>query len=114
MTDYWEECIRIALGEADITASDEQVGILVSAVEGGYENYGMAHGYDCIPNPVEYQAQRELRELKQRIKKKEDWIASTDPCRKCTTTGTVRDCWGRPTDCPDCNGEGRTKRFSWR
>ena len=49
--DYWTECISTALDEAGIVATKEQIEIIVGAVEGGHENYGMAHGYDCIPNP---------------------------------------------------------------
>lgn len=60
--DYWTECISTALDEAGIVATKEQIEIIVGAVEGGHENYGMAHGYDCIPSPLA----TELNEQKKR------------------------------------------------
>jgi hypothetical protein len=105
--DYWRECIEIALDECGLNATDEQVTYLVDAVKGGHENYGMAHGYDCVPEPSETQAKRELAEMKRQARQREEWKLSTKPCRACTTTGSVRDVWGRDMTCPDCNGKGR-------
>jgi hypothetical protein len=39
------------MSEAGIQATDEQKKIVVEWVEGAHDNYGMAHGHDCIPNP---------------------------------------------------------------
>jgi hypothetical protein len=50
--DYWTECISEALEDAGIVATEEQIETIVSWVEGAHENYGMAHGYDAIPNPM--------------------------------------------------------------
>lgn len=107
--DYWKECISEALDDAGIKATDEQIENIAGWVEGAHENYGMAHGYDAIPNPAESQAQDELRRMKREKEQHENWVLSTKPCRSCTTTGNVRDGWGRDTTCPDCNGEGRTR-----
>ena len=104
---YWQECVSTAIEEAGIVATDEQIALVAEAIEGGFENYDMAHGYDVIGVPVELQAQRELRELKQKIEAHEQWERSTEPCKRCTTTGTVLDGWGRDMTCPDCNGKGR-------
>lgn len=49
---YWEECIAEAMEDAGITATDEQVKTVADWVDGAHENYGMAHGHDCIPNPL--------------------------------------------------------------
>jgi type IV secretory pathway VirB4 component len=65
---YWEECVSRAFDEAGIIANDEQLGIVVSAVEGGHENYGMAFGHDCIPNPRD----TDIRELKKSIEQLKD------------------------------------------
>lgn len=42
---YWRECVEVALEEAGIKASEEQIQIITDTVEGGFENYGMAHGH---------------------------------------------------------------------
>ena len=66
---YWEECVSCALDDAGIKASAEQIALIAGAVESSHENYGMAHGYDCIPNPAETQrkdeSERHAREMKQ-------------------------------------------------
>lgn len=51
--DYWKECIETAFDEAGITATEEQKKSVIETVEGAHENYGMAFGHDCIPNPLE-------------------------------------------------------------
>lgn len=104
---YWKECISIAADECGLALTDEQLDYLAGSVEGGFENYDMAFGNDCIPNPVESRAQEELRILKREKQKQEEWEYSTKPCRSCITTGTVKDGWGRDVTCPDCYGKGR-------
>lgn len=105
--DYWEECVRVGLEEAGIKATDEQVQILVGSVEGGHENYGMAHGHDCILNPVDTEATRTLARMKREKDQHDNWVSSTKPCRSCTTTGLVLDGWGRDQTCGYCGGQGR-------
>lgn len=58
--DYWTECISEAMEDAGIAATKEQIDTVVTWVEGAHENYGMAFGHDCIPNPLE----SDLKELK--------------------------------------------------
>ena len=42
--DYWEECIREAFEDSEITASKEQIENVIGWVEGAHENCGMATG----------------------------------------------------------------------
>ena len=58
--DYWDECVRCALEEAGVIATEEQIVLVAEAVKGGHENYGLAMGHECIPNPL----QREVEGLK--------------------------------------------------
>jgi hypothetical protein len=105
--DYWKECILYALDEAGITATDEQVETIAGCVEDAHDNYGMAHGYDSIPCPVESQAKRELEAMKREKEKYEQWVLSTNPCKYCITSGWRKDGWGRDMTCDWCNGKGR-------
>lgn len=66
--DYWEECISIAADECGLTLTKEQLACLAESVEGGHENYGMAFGYDSIPNPLN----AEVESLKKRIRELEE------------------------------------------
>ena len=58
--DYWKECISEAFCDVGIKATDEQIENVVGWVEGAHENYGMATGQECIPNPM----QSEVEQLK--------------------------------------------------
>jgi hypothetical protein len=61
---YWEDCILDAFEDAGITATKEQIDTVKGWVEGCHENYGMAHGHDCIPNPMISEVEKLNRELK--------------------------------------------------
>ena len=99
---YWQECISQAFDDAGISASPEQMESVVMAVEGGHENYGMAHGHDSIPDPI----RQENEELKKRLKKEQDKTV----CRECngygsiTSLGPVHSSTGQ---CWKCRGEGK-------
>lgn len=66
--DYWNECVAEAFEDAGIKATKEQIDTVASWVEGARDNYGMAHGHDAIPNPME----SEINELNRRIRQLED------------------------------------------
>jgi len=66
--DYWKECISEAFDDAGIVATEDQIETVASWVDGAHENYGMATGSDCIPNPMT----SEVEELKARIRKMEE------------------------------------------
>lgn len=72
--DYWRECIDIAFDEAGIEATDEQREEVAGAVEGGHENYSMAHGYDVQRSPVETEKDRVIARLKAEIARLEQDI----------------------------------------
>lgn len=60
---YWEECIKEAFDDAKITATPDQIDTVAGWVESGYENYGMAHGYDVIQPTTETEAERLKKEI---------------------------------------------------
>jgi hypothetical protein len=99
--DYWKECISEALEDAGIKASDEQIDTVTSWVEGAHENYGMAHGHDCIPNPMV----TENEDLKKKLKREQEKTI----CEECNGKGTTISyggtfqCYSR---CYVCRGEG--------
>ena len=63
MSDYWEDCVSEALEDAKLVATKEQIDTLASWVESAHEHFGMAHGYDAIPNPMESEVARLKREI---------------------------------------------------
>lgn len=72
--DYWHECIAEAFDDAGITATDKQIATVAGWVEGAHENYGMAHGHDAIPNPLESEI-RKRDDMIARVEKERDQIA---------------------------------------
>lgn len=50
--DYWKECISEAFCDAGISATNEQIEMVVGFVEGAHDNYGTYTGSEHIPNPM--------------------------------------------------------------
>jgi len=64
---YWKACIEESFCDAGITATEEQINLVIDWVEGAHENIGMATGAECIPNPME----SEVNEYKRKLEKLE-------------------------------------------
>ena len=101
---YWKECISISAEEGGIVLTDAQIEWLAEGVKGGFENYSMAHGYDCIRGESDESIQ--LKKLKDENEKQRIYMAKTKPCRHCLD-GTSKDSWGRDCTCDRCGGKGR-------
>lgn len=86
-----------------VAASVEQIAGVASDMEGCHNNYGMAFGHDCIPNPLEL----ELR----KTKKKLEIESSKRDCKRCGGSGRIFEgmIGGRWSDsqCGKCHGEGK-------
>ncbi len=99
--DYWEECIKESFEDANIKATQEQINIVSGWVEGAYENYNTANGYDCIPNPVN----TEIEKLKKELKREREKTI----CRECNGRGRIITYGGTfqsDSQCSKCNGSG--------
>lgn len=102
MSDYWKECLTEAFDEVGITATEEQVAEVASWVAGAHENYGMAHGHDCIPNPLQQENERLAKALKEE--------QSKSFCKECHGTGEIWESFaGRTSNsqCNACRGAGK-------
>lgn len=100
--DYWDECIRTAFEESGITATEEQIEGIVETVKGGFENYGLAHGYECISNPLS----EELNNLKKQLEKEKRKIH----CEECNGRGSITvngPLHSATSSCYKCKGEGK-------
>ena len=99
---YWNECIAEAFDSAEIKATQEQIDEVAGWAEGAHENYGMAFGHDCIPNPQTAEIESLQRELK-----KERSKVHCEPCNgtgRIITPGPVH---SSNSGCAKCGGEGR-------
>jgi len=102
---YWKECITEAFEDAGIDATEDQINTVTSWVEGAHENYGMATGRDCIPNPL----QSENRRLQEALKTEQEKIT----CPECNGSGlykTQGPYHSAEGQCFRCRGDGRCIR----
>jgi len=105
--DYWKECIAEAFCDAGIIATEEQIENVTGWVEGAHENYGLATGLEVANKNFISDEARELEQIKQDQEEHRIWECETKPCKACTTTGIVKDGWGRDQTCYSCDGKGR-------
>lgn len=101
--DYWREAFMAALEEAEIPfPSDEKLKLGADVLEGAHENFGTAHGYDCIPNPQTGEIEKLNRELRRERAKIH--------CHTCDGRGRIETpgpYHSSNSQCWKCNGEGR-------
>lgn len=99
---YWKECLESSFSEAGIIATEEQINMVARDVEISHENYSIAFGYDCIPNPIKL----ELEETKRKLDIERRKVA----CKECNGKGYITDNCGfrsSTSPCHKCNGEGK-------
>lgn len=100
---YWEEAFCIALEEAGIPfPSKEQIERGYKSIECAYENYRIAHSYDCIPNPLIVENEELKKALKVELEK--------EHCRSCDGRGwiTTQGPYHSSTSvCFNCKGDGK-------
>ena len=99
---YWDECISEAFDDAGIKASKEQIETVVGWVEGAHENFSMAHGHDCILNPLS----QENDQLKRELQKEREKVI----CGECGGRGRIISqgpVHSYDSECMKCRVDGR-------
>lgn len=104
MSDYWKDAVGEALDDAQVQATSEQIDTIAGWMQSAYDNYGMAHGHDCIPNPLQTENDR----LSKRLKEEQEKVF----CLECNGRGSITT-YGphhnATSRCHVCNGEGKHK-----
>jgi chromosome segregation ATPase len=70
--DCWYECAEVALDEAGITATDEQIDTVAGVFQGCHENYGTYSGNEVFSANRSAELRRQEEELKQRARDAEE------------------------------------------
>ncbi len=99
---YWVDVVVDALGDANMSATKEQIDIIASWIDGAHDNYGMYSGEECIPNPLKLENER----LVNALKKEKDKIH----CKMCNGVGRITSpgpYHSSNMECFKCNGEGK-------
>ena len=98
--EYWRECVAIALDEAGVTATAEQIKEIAWAVRGGHENIDLA--FYVPENPLKSENERLSRKLK--------WERDLVGCGECGGRGRLEyytGPWAVNTKCHACHGGGK-------
>lgn len=99
---YWKECVEAALDEAGLPATPAQIESIAKCVAISHDQYGMAFGHDCIPNPLQTENDR----LTKALKIEQSMVF----CKECKGTGTIYSYGGTyqfVSRCDKCNGTGK-------
>ena len=105
--DYWKETLSEGAEECGLKITEKQLDCLAETVQISHENYSMYSGDDVADANFRSESEIELEKLKKEIEDKRVWEVTTKPCEACTTTGCVKDGWGRDMKCYSCDGKGR-------
>uniref|UniRef100_A0AB74UKR6 Uncharacterized protein n=1 Tax=Caulobacter phage BL57 TaxID=3348355 RepID=A0AB74UKR6_9VIRU len=75
-TDYWLESLDASFDAEGLFALWNDIPLekrrsIAEGIEGSYENYGMAHGHDVIPNPLRTEMDQRDRTYKRNAQETE-------------------------------------------
>lgn len=100
--DYWRECLSEAFDDARIEVTKEQLDTVAEWVQGAHDNFGLATGRECIPNPLKL----ENDDLRKKLSTEKSKVL----CKECWGNGSVTSFGpyhSSTSQCSKCNGEGR-------
>jgi len=101
--DYWKEAFMAALEEAEIPfPADDKLKLGAAVLRGAHEEYGMAQGHHCIPDPQAAEVDRLEKALAKERRK--------EHCRTCDGRGRIETpgpYHSSNSECWKCRGEGR-------
>lgn len=103
---YWKECITEAIEEAGIAATEAQIESISKFVSGAHEQYGMAHGHDCIPNPLKLENDR----LEKALESERTKVV----CPDCGGNGSIYSEFGTRSSwssCARCRATGKVSPY---
>ena len=104
--DYWKEAVEIALEEAGVNASAEQIEQITGVIEGAHECYGQAFGHDIASRNLAASQRDEVTALQKKLAAEKEKIT----CKECNGEGWITTNFGSrsgTSQCWKCHGEGR-------
>ena len=106
MDDYWTEHAEIAVSDAGLTATPDQIQTIAGVIESAHEFYGQSMGHDVASANLRGEREREMKALEDEIQREKDKV----PCKVCNGTGETHTYGGTmmsTSQCWKCKGDGR-------
>lgn len=104
--DYWTEHASIAMDEAGITATSEQLDKIAAVIESAHEFYGQMHGHDVADANFRDEQRKKTADAERALKREQDKVF----CRECNGNGYTIVSYGSrsgESQCWKCGGAGR-------
>lgn len=81
--DYWKEHAEIAIDEAGLTATEDQIDTIAGVIESAHEFYGRAMGHDVASANYHAQQRSELAKAQRELEQEKQKVL----CRECKGGG---------------------------
>ena len=104
--DYWKEHAEIAMDEAGLTATEDQLDTIAGVIESAHEFYGQSMGHDVASANWHAEQRSELAKAQLELGKEKQKVL----CRECRGEGVITTSYynrSLTSQCWKCNGNGR-------
>lgn len=106
MSDYWTEHAEIAIDEAGLTATSDQIQTIAGVIESAHEFYGQSMGHDVASVNLRGEREREIQVLADEVERERNKVH----CKQCDGKGWITSSYGfrsSTSQCWKCRGDGR-------
>ncbi len=103
---YWKEHAAIAIDEAALTATNEQLETIAGVIESAHEFYGQAMGHDVASANLRGSQLSEIESLKRDLEAERAKVVCPE-CRGVCTLTSYGPSHSATSQCWKCNGHGR-------
>lgn len=104
--DYWTEHAEIAMDEAKLSASPEQIQAIAGVIESAHEFFGQSMGHDVANRNWHESKEQEVKDLKQELLAERNKTV----CKECRGKGWIIENFlerSSTSTCWKCHGDGR-------
>lgn len=104
--EYWLEQAEIAMDEAKIKATPDQLDTIAGVIESAHEFYDQSMGHDVASANWHGENEREIKDLKAELHREREKTVCPE-CKGSRVTHTYGGTMMSTSSCWKCNGDGR-------